>query len=80
MLPGIELTNGIIGNLAGGVPLINKDGTIMGSIGGWQRTFCFLSCQAPSSCAGISGAMTAGTDEEVANAAAADIDRILGAL
>ena len=49
MLPGIELTNGIIGNLAGGVPLVTKDGAIVGSIGGWQTTFYSLSFQVPSS-------------------------------
>ena len=32
-LPGIELTNGIIGKLGGGVPLLRGDGLSLGSIG-----------------------------------------------
>ena len=33
MVPGIELTNGILGKLGGGVPLLRADGVSVGSIG-----------------------------------------------
>jgi len=58
MLPGIELSNGVIGNLGGGVPLITKAGVHVGSIG-------------------ISGAPMPGLDEEIANLAVAEVDRVL---
>ena len=97
-IPGIELTNGIIGKLGGGLPLITKDGISVGSIGGWPLgvlggglldylliamllfTYIFGCCPTRSflsSCPGISGAPTAGTDEEVAQLAVDEIDRIL---
>ena len=98
-IPGIELTNGIIGKLGGGLPLITKDGISVGSIGGWFLgvlhgglleylmmvamllfTSMFRSCpprSSLSSCPGISGAPTPGTDEEVAQLAVDEIDRIL---
>jgi len=57
-IPGIELSNGVIGNLGGGLPLIKKDGVSVGAIG-------------------VSGATTAGTDEEIAALAVAQIDRVM---
>merc|ERR1712181_98212 len=58
MVDGIELSNGIIGKLGGGVPLTLSSGVSVGSIG-------------------ISGAMTAGEDEVIALAAAAEIDGLM---
>merc|ERR1712192_17294 len=58
MVDGIELSNGIIGKLGGGVPLTLSSGVSVGSIG-------------------ISGAMTAGEDEVIALAAAAEIEGLM---
>lgn len=57
-IPGIELSNGVIGNLGGGLPLIRKDGVSVGAVG-------------------VSGATSAGTDEEIAALAVAQIDRVV---
>ena len=58
IVDGLELSNGVVGKLGGGVPLTLKSGVSVGSIG-------------------IAGATTAWHDEQIALAAAAEINRLM---